>query len=140
MKALAFIFLVWAALAVTSFARIGEDEKEIEARYGQAAKVLGENGSVRQVAYAAGAIAIVVDFVNGISQREGFAKPNTSALAADEIQQILAVSAAENTTWKEEPGKQGDKTWKRSDNKVIAVLPARGTFLVVQDVAYVQPK
>jgi hypothetical protein len=139
MKALTFTGLLWIVLAASSFARIGDDEKQIEAVYGKAAKVLGEKGSVRQVGYTAGALAVVVDFVNGISRREGFAKPDTSALTPDEIQQILAVSAADNTPWKEVPGKEGDKTWKRSDNKVVAILPARGTFLVVQDVAYVQP-
>jgi hypothetical protein len=140
MKALMLSSLVWVVLAATSLGRIGDDEKEIEALYGKAAKVLGEKGSVRQVGYTAGAIAVVVDYVNGISRREGFAKPDTSALTPDEIQQILGVSAADKTTWKEEPGKGGDKTWKRSDDKAIAILPARGTFLVVQDVAYVQPE
>jgi hypothetical protein len=139
MKTLAFTFFASAVLAVTAFARIGDDEKQIEAIYGKAAKVLGEKGDVRQVGYTAGSLAVIVDFVNGVSQREGFAKPNTAPLTPEEIQQILAASAADNTTWKEEPGKEGDKTWKRSDNKAIAILPARGTFLVVQDVAYVQP-
>jgi post-segregation antitoxin (ccd killing protein) len=53
---------------------------------------------------------------------------------------MLNVSAAENTTWKEEPGKQGDRTWKRSDNKAIAIFPARQTFLYVQDPSYAQPE
>ena len=140
MKTFSFVIAIWIALAAAAFARIGDDEKQIEAVYGKAAKVLGEKGSVRQVGYTAGALAVVVDFVNGISRREGFAKPDTSALTPDEIQQILAVSAADNTTWKEETGKEGDKTWKRSDNQAVAILPARGTFLVVQDVAYVQPE
>jgi len=140
MKTFSFVIAISVAIAASAFARIGDDEKQIEALFGKAAKVLGEKGSVRQVGYTAGAIAVVVDFVNGISRREGFAKPDTSALTPDEIQQILAVSAASNTTWKEEPGKEGDKTWKRSDDKAIAILPARGTFLVVQDVAYVQPE
>ena len=140
MKTFSFVIGIWIALAAAAFARIGDDEKKIEAVYGKAAKVLGERAGVRQVGYAAGAFAVVVDFVNGISRRESFAKPDTSALKPDEIQQILNVSAAENTTWKEEEGKEGDKTWKRSDNQVIAALPARGTFLVVQDVSYVQPE
>ena len=140
MKTFVFVIAISIGFAGAAFARIGDDEKQIEALYGKAAKVLGEKGSVRQVGYTAGAIAVVVDYVNGISRREGFAKPDTSALTPAEIQQILAISAAENTTWKEEPGKEGDKTWRRSDNKAIAILPARGTFLVVQDVAYVQPE
>ena len=140
MKTFSFVTSLWMALTAAALGHIGDDEKQIEALYGKAAKVLGEKGSMRQVGYTAGAIAVVVDYVNGVSRREGFAKPDTSPLTPDEIQQILAVSAADNTTWKEEPGKEGDKTWKRSDDKAIAILPARGTFLVVQDVAYVQPE
>ncbi|HME89690.1 MAG TPA: hypothetical protein VKE30_10820 [Chthoniobacterales bacterium] len=140
MKTFSFVVVVWAACAPAALARIGDDEKQIEAIYGKAAKVLEEKGSVRKVGYTAGAFAVVVDFVNGISRREGFAKPDTSLLKDEEIQQILNVGAAENTTWKEEPGKAGDRTWKRSDNKAEAFLPARGTYLVVKDVTYVQPE
>jgi len=140
MKTFSFVIAISVSMTAAAFARIGDDEKQIEAVYGKAAKVVDEKGSVRQVGYTAGAFAVVVDFLNGISRREGFAKPDTSALTTGEIQQILAVSAAANTTWKEEPGKEGDKTWKRSDDKAVAILPARGTFLVVQDVAYVQPE
>jgi len=127
-------------MVAAAFARIGDDEKQIEALYGKVAKVLEEKDSARKVGYTAGAFAVAVDFVNGFSRREGFAKPDTSMLTAEEIQQILNVSAADNTTWKEEPGKAGDRTWRRSDNKAIAFLPARGTFLVVQDVTYVPPE
>jgi len=140
MKALTFTSLLWIILGTTGFGRIGEDDKQIEARYGKAAKEIGEKAGVRQVGYASGAFAVVVDFVDGISRREGFAKPDTSMLTSEEIQQILNVSAADNTTWKEAPGKQGDRIWNRSDNKAIAILPGRGTFLMVKDVNFTQPK
>ena len=140
MKALTFTSLLWIILGTTGFGRIGEDDKQIEARYGKAAKEIGEKAGVRQVGYASGAFAVVVDFVDGTSRREGFAKPDTSMLTSEEIQQILNVSAADNTTWKEAPGKQGDRIWNRSDNKAIAILPGRGTFLMVKDVNFTQPK
>ena len=60
-----------------------------------------------------------------------------SALKENEIQQILDISAAPNTTWKEDPAVQGDKKWKRSDGQVEAFFPARQTYLVVQDVRWV---
>jgi hypothetical protein len=138
MKASSISILVLACLGATALGGIGDDEKQVEALYGKAAKVLGEKDALRQVGYTAGAFAVVVDFLNGVSRREGFAKPDTSALTQEEIQQILNISSAEKTTWKEQPGKQGDKIWRRSDDKAIAVLPARGTFLVVQDPAYLQ--
>ena len=140
MKTISFGTTIWLALAAAAFARIGDDEKQIEAVYGQPAKVLEEKGNVRKVGYAVGAVAVVVDFVNGISKREAFTKQDLSPLKDDEIQQMLSVSAVENTTWKEEPGKQGDRTWKRSDNKAIAIFPARGVFVFVQDPAYVAPE
>ena len=140
MKAFSFGITISMAVATTAFGRIGDDEKQIEAIYGKPAKVLEEKENVRKVGYAVGAVAVIVDFVNGISRREAFAKADTSAIKDDEIQQMLNVSAAENTTWKEEPGKQGDRTWKRSDNKAVAIFPARQTFLYVQDPGYAQPE
>jgi len=140
MKALLFTVAIWLVCNAQSFARIGDDEKKVEAVYGKAAKVLNEKDNHRQVGYASNGFAIIVDFVNGISRREGFAKPDTAArLTQEDIDQILSVSAAEGTTWKETSGSAGDRKWSRSDNQAIAVFPGRQTFLFVQDPAYVQP-
>src|SRR5260370_33118851 len=140
MKTLTFSSLVWIALAATGFGRIGEDEKQIEARYGKPGKDLGNHGEVDEVGYVSGGFMILVDFVNRISQREGFAKPDTSALTDVAVLQILALSAAEGTNWEPTPGGGGDRSWRRSDNKAIAIFPAQGKFLFVQDVNFVQPK
>jgi hypothetical protein len=140
MKALTFTSLVWITLAATGFGRVGEDEKQIEARYGKAGKDLGTHGEVHEVGYMAGGFMILVDYVNGISQREGFANPDTSALSVDAIKQILAMSVAEGTNWQAASDKDGDKMWTRSDKKAVAVFPVQGKFLFVQDVSFVQPK
>ena len=140
MKAPTFTVLVWMTLAATGFSRIGEDEKQIEARYGKAGKDLGTHGEVHEIGYMAGGFMILVDYVNGISQREGFASADTSPLSAEAIKQILSVSAPEGTTWQEGPAKEGDRTWNRSDGKAVAIFPAQGKFLFVQDVNFVQPK
>jgi hypothetical protein len=140
MKTFSFVVAISVTLTAAAFARIGDDEKKIESLYGKAAKVLNEKGSFRQVGYTAGAFAVVVDFVNGVSRREGFTKPDTSMLTAQEIEQILSVSADDGTTWKEAPGQAGDKKWNRSDNKAVAIFPARQTFFIVQDIAYVLPE
>jgi hypothetical protein len=137
MKILLISAAVWVVGSSLLFAHIGDDEKKIEAIYGKPAKVLDDKGSVKKVGYAPGVMAVVVDFVNGISRREGFTKADTSLLKDEEIKQILNISAADNTTWKEAPAKEGDKRWQRSDGKAEAFLPARGTFLVVQDPTYV---
>ena len=140
MKALTFASVVWIMLMATGFGRIGEDEKQIEARYGKPGKDLGTRGEIHEVGYMSGGFMIVVDFVNGISKREGFANPDTSALSADAIKQILAMSSADGTQWREQPAVGEDRSWHCSDNSAVAIFPAQGKFLFVQDVSFVQPK
>jgi hypothetical protein len=122
MRSLIFGTLVSLVLAGSGFGRVGEDEKQIEARYGQAGKDLGERGNVHEVGYVSGGFAIVVSYVNGVSQREGFTNPDTSPLSAEAIQQILTMSAADGTRWVEKPSEGGDKAWARSEGKAIAIF------------------
>jgi hypothetical protein len=140
MKALLIATVGSIVMAATGFARIGEDEKQIEARYGKAAKDLGTQGEIHEVGYVANGFMILVDYVNGISQREGFTKPDTSALTDQNINDILAMSTAEGTTWQQMNAVGGDKAWDRSDKKARAILPSIGKFLYVQDVNFTQPK
>lgn len=139
MKRFLFATVASLALSATVFARIGEDEKQIETRYGKARKDLGSHGEVHEVGYISSGFMILVDYVNGISQREGFTKPDTSPLTEQNMKDILAMSAAEGTTWVEAAASNGDKSWDRSDNKVKAILPAMGKFLFIQDVGFKQP-
>ena len=140
MKALIVVLFASLTLSTSGFGRVGEDPKQIEARYGQAGKDLGEQGNVHEVGYKSGEFLILVSYVNGISQREGFTKPEHAPLTPEAIQQILAMSAADGTQWVEKPGEGGDKAWARSDGKAIAIFPAMGKFLFVQDINFVQPK
>jgi len=140
MKALTVTVLVWIALARTGLGEIGEDEKQIEARYGKPGKDLGTRGDVHELGYMSGGFMILVDFVNGISQREGFANPDTSPLSPQSVEEILRMSAPEGTSWKEAPANGDDRSWARSDKKVIAMFPALRKFVFVQDVSFVQPK
>jgi hypothetical protein len=140
MKTVVFAGVVSLAFAATGFARIGEDEKQIEARYGQAGKDMGNQGNVHEIGYVSNGFLILVSFVNGVSQREGFTKPDTTPLSDQNIKDVLAISAADGTTWQEGQTQSGDKTWNRSDKKVVAIFPAMGKFLFVQDITFVQPK
>ena len=140
MKRVILAGFVSLAFAATGFARIGEDEKQIEARYGEAGKDMGTKGDVHEVGYVSNGFMILVSFVNGISQREGFTKPDTTPLSDENIKEILAISAADGTTWQEALNQTGNKTWNRSDKKAVAIFPALGKFLFVQDVNFVQPK
>jgi len=140
MKTITLTLLAAISVATAAFGRIGENEKEIAARYGEPGKDLGNHGNVHEVGYMANGFMILVDFVNGISQREGFANPDTSALTPDAVEKILIMSAVEGTKWQETKAEAGDRAWRRSDNKVVAVFPTQGKFLFVQDVNFVQPK
>src|SRR5213080_493186 len=140
MKALTFTSLVWITLAATGFARIGDDEKQIEATYGKPGKDLGTHENVHELGYMSDGYMILVDFVNGISQREGFANPDTSPLSPQSVEEILRMSAPEGTSWHPIPSTSDDRSWQRSDNKAVAFFPAVRKFLYVQDVNFVQPK
>jgi hypothetical protein len=132
---LSLMFAIGAAVA-----RIGDNDKQIEAIYGEPGKILGEHGNYRQVGYAFGGFMILVDFVDGISQREGFANPDQSKLSDSDIQMILAISAGSGADWQELASGVGDRSWQRSDGKAVAVLPPQGKALYVQDIHFVQPK
>src|SRR5437870_2897172 len=122
------------AAATVAFAGIGEDEKQIEARYGKAGKDMGSHGTVHQVGYVSGGFMILVDYVNGISQREGFANPDTSPLTNEAIELILKISAPEGTKWRQVQGAGPDRSWRRTDEKAVAICPSAGIFLFVQEV------
>lgn len=139
MKALTFTSLVWIVLATTGFGRIGDDEKQIEAHYGKAGKDMGTHGDIHQIGYVANGFMILVDYVKGISQREGFANPDSSPLTNEAIEQILKMSAVEGTKWKPVEGATTDRSWRRTDEKAIAICPSAGLFLFVQDVHYTPP-
>jgi hypothetical protein len=140
MKALGFTSLVWLILAATGFGAVGDTEKQIEGLYGKPGKDFGMHGDVHQFGYISDGFMILVDFVNGISKREGFANPDTSPLTTQNVEQVLRMSAREGTSWRPAPAGGADKSWQRSDGKAIAIFPATGIFLFVQDADYVPPK
>ncbi len=72
---------------------------------------------------------VVVNFIDGLSRREGFALPDQSPLTDDAVQQILAMSAGEKATWQEVEPQDGARFWRRSDGQAVAVLEADGKLL-----------
>lgn len=139
MKLLSFAIFILMGATGTGFAGIGENEKQIEARYGKPAKIMSEKGNFRVVGYLSGGFMVLVDYVNGTCQREGFASPDTSPLSKNDVDQILVMTAGPGLTWEELPQKEGSRYWNRSDWKVIATLSADGKYLSVRDPAFVQP-
>jgi len=114
-------------------ARVGEDVKQIEARYGKPQKVFAENGKFRDVSYWFERYMVVVNFIDGISRREGFAFPDQSPLNDAAVKQILAMNAGEGATWQEVAPQGGARFWRRSDGQAVAVFEADGKLLFVQD-------
>lgn len=139
MKAKILGSLLCGFLATAGYARVGENEQQVEARYGKPGKDMGTKSNVHQLGYFSGGFMILVDFVNGISQREGFANPDSSPLSDEAIEQILRMNIPEGQKWLGETSR-GEKEWQRSDGKAVASCPAPGLFVFVQDVNYNPPK
>ena len=128
------------AFSSSAFALIGEDAKEIEARYGKPARVLVDRGNHREIGLPYRGFMLIVRFIGGISMQEGWARPDQSRLSREAVRQILDMSAPPSVTWRELPTKDGDQFWERSDGKAKAILPTAGNFFIVQDPKWVEPE
>ena len=122
------------------WALIGEDGKQIETRYGKPVPMLGARGNYREVGYVCHGFMIFVQFMNGVSKSESFARPDKSAISPDSVEAILALGASQGVTWRDLPPKEGDRFWSRSDGRAKAIFPAQGNFLIVQDPDFVEPE
>ena len=140
MKTLLMLAVLFFTVTSAALALIGDDMQQIETRYGKPMQVVAEHGAHREIGYGAHDFMIVVDFVDGVSQRETFARPDKSTLSAEAVQQLLALSAAEGQTWRGLPPKGDDRFWGRSDGKALAGFPAQRNFLFVMDVHYAPHK
>lgn len=128
-----FTALALLVFCSSAFARIGEDVKQIEARYGKPIRIEAERGNYRDVDHASHGFMIMVHFIDGISKIEAFARPDKSNLSTDSVKEILALSAGKDQTWRDLPEKKGDGFWSRSDGGALAVFPAQGNFFFVED-------
>ena len=109
----------------SAFALIGENEKQIEARYGHPKKIgeFGKGGQDRTISYVAKGFAIDVGFIAGISRRETFSTVDKSPITEDAIKMVLAISSKKGQTWQSSPLPQpkSPPNWQRSDGKVAAI-------------------
>jgi hypothetical protein len=139
MKTSLAVITFLAILSATAHAGVGETVKQVEARYGKPERVLREHGSFRQLGYRYRGLMVLVGYVAGVSKAESFVRPDNRRLSDADVQQLLALSLAPETTWKRLPDLGGDQTWIRSDGKVVALLNAH-QFLRVQEKDFHQPK
>ncbi len=134
------VIVALLAFSSSAFALIGEDAKQIEARYGKPARILLDRGDHREIGLPYRGFMLIVRFMGGISRQEGWARPDQSRLSREAVRQILDISAPPSVRWRELPKKNGDRFWERSDGGATAILPARGNFFIVQDPNFVEPE
>jgi hypothetical protein len=129
------VITVLALLATSAYARVGETVKQVEARYGKPQKVFIDRPDLRKVGYGYRDFMVIVYFSGGISKRESFGRPDLPKLPPATVNEILAFSAREGTSW--QPIlillEHGDYYWVSSDKKVIAQFAAPGNVLLVQE-------
>jgi hypothetical protein len=89
-------------LVSSAFARIGETEQQIEARYGKTIRTLSKGNQPLQKAYQSSGLDIAVTYIDGVSQSEFFSKQDKSELSKNEIALLLEANAA-GSRWIEVP-------------------------------------
>lgn len=89
-------------LVSPAFARIGDTEQQIEARYGKATDTLSKGNEPLQKLYRSSGLDIGVTYIDGVSQIESFRKEDQSALSKNEIALLLEANAA-GSKWIEDP-------------------------------------
>jgi hypothetical protein len=120
-------------LVSSAFARIGETEQQIEARYGKTIRTLSKGNQPLQKAYQSSGLDIAVTYIDGVSQSEFFSKQDKSELSKNEIALLLEANAA-GSRWIEVPiarlaGLQG---WKLEPGGRRAGYSESNRMLVIQ--------
>ena len=141
------VFLASLSFVIPVHARIGESAKQVEARYGKPQRVLHEHGSFREIGYGYRGFMVAVGYLDGISNREGFARPDLPKLSAADVQQILQIAAGKGMSWEPLDSKEwkailprgGQRYWLRSDKVAMASLSAEGNFVLTQDRKFHEP-
>ena len=112
------------------WARIGETEAQISARYGQSIGDIptATFGPVR--GYMTRGSVVGVKLVDGISQMEMISKTDQSDMSASEIEVFLKSHGAD-TVWNVEPFKPNWKRWRSRDGSLIAVYDTVRHFLYI---------
>ncbi len=124
------------------FARIGETEPQIEKRYGKPISKLTDDGPIRSRAYSSGGFLIVVEFENGVSQMEIFAKPDRSELSETEVTTLLEANK-DGFNWLGLPDEAfgGHRSWCSTDKRSrVAYYDENIPNLVISNMDYVDRK
>ena len=128
-----FVVILLALLSTSVDARVGETVAQVEARYGKPQDVYIDRPDLRKALYGYKGFMVMVYFSRGISKRESFGRPDLPKLGPATLNQLLALSAPQGTSWQPILKQHDDYYWISSDKKVVAQFAAPGNLLFVQD-------
>ncbi len=112
-------FLCFVLFAQSAFALIGENEKQIEARYGRPKRSRPAEGG-RVDTYLAHGFTINVHFISGLSSSEWFEPLGKSPFTKKDVKRILELSAEKGQTWRSKRVHPNWTYWTRSGDKAVA--------------------
>jgi hypothetical protein len=135
MKITHCIIALLLCCCASAFARIGDTEQQIEARYGKTIGTLSRGNSPLQKVYRSSGLEIVVTYVDGVSQIELFVKEDKSGLSENEIGVLLEANAA-SSKWIEDPSARlaGMQGWKLESGGRMAGY-AHSALMISTDLA-----
>ena len=128
---LAVALFVLVASGACAWARIGESEAQIAARYGTPIGDIPTEtfGPVR--GYLMPGVIVGVKLVDGVSQMEMLAKTDKSGMSATEIAGFLKANGAD-AKWNPDPfDKPNWRRWRSEDGSLVAVYDMRRHFLYI---------
>jgi hypothetical protein len=129
---LAVTLFVLVASGASAWARIGESEAQIAARYGTSIGDIPTEtfGPVR--GYVTPGFVVGVKLVDGVSQMEMLAKSDQSGMSATEIAGLLKAHGADEQ-WNPDPFDRPNwSRWRSQDGSLVAVYDMRRHFLYIQ--------
>jgi hypothetical protein len=123
------VFLLGAS-GETVWARIGDTEAQISARYGTFIGDISTTtfGPVR--GYMVPGAVVGVKLVDGVSQMEMISKTDQSDMSATEIENFLR-SHGVDSEWTADSFKPNWKRWRTQDGSVVAVYDTVRHFLYI---------
>lgn len=127
-----FPLLVLLAFQEVSFARIGETQEQVEARYGKSVMLVSNKPRERIFTYSSKGLNILVVYFDGKSSMETYkAEKGSSALSDVVIQALLEVNSG-GMTW----AKVDSTSWKTEDRVAYTSGRIASRDLTVVTVAY----
>ena len=132
--ALSLLF-VMVLVPIGTRANIGENQAEVDARYGKTLGDVNTSGFGVMRGYSSPEYVIAVKLIDGASEMEMISKSNQSDMSASEIERWLKANGTGE--WKAEPtGNPRWRRWRRADQDAVALYDAMRHFLYVSSTRF----